>query len=376
MFWSRFFVLLLPALLCSATQGQCNLPAAPGSGTPDSTFDGYFVQNGPGWTGADGTYSVALPDGQTLWVWSDSFIGTVNPETRLRSSPFFQAHNSLTVLNQATGGLTTVAYPSTTSKTTSFFRPSNSKDWFWPGDSIVVRAAAAPGVYAIKTMLLEWTGVFQFVGTSVATIAYPSMKLVSIQPISLPDTTIEWGTRIFKQGSYYYLYGIKDPGNTHKLPYIARFRALGDLMNPNTWRYWNATQAAWVAGQSNATEMAGVPAITNEYSVHRLNASTGAFYLMAGMDPETKYVTTYYACNPQGPWQTRTVVYSTPQSGAPGCSVGTLYTYDPKAHPEFPSSAGILVSYNVNVGDPNDLICANDYKPSFIRVPIPGLLPN
>ncbi len=368
----RFPILLFFSL--AALHAQCTLPPAPGPGTPDTTFDTFFTQNGPGWTGADGTYSTLLPNGQDLWIWSDSFIGTVDPVTRLRSSAIFQAHNSLTIQNQSAGTLTTVGYPP---KTSSYFAPSNPADWFWPGDAIVVETS--PGVYSIKVLLLEWTGVFQFVGNSLATVSYPGMQLQSIQPIALPDLTIEWGTRIFKNGAYFYLYGIKDPGTADKLPYVARFTELSYLTNPSYWQYWNATSHTWVAGQANATPMAGVPAITNEYSVDRLNAATGPFYLMTGMDtqnppyPGWKYVTTYYSCSPQGPWTNRTVVYTTPESGAPGCSVGTLYTYDPKAHPEFPSSAGILVSYNVNAVDSADLICANDYKPSFIRVPIPGL---
>jgi hypothetical protein len=362
------------SLAIAAADAQCTLPPAPGAGTPDTTFDTFFTQNGPGWTGADGTYSVLLPDSQNLWIWSDSFIGTVNPETRMRSNPVFQAHNSLTIQDQTTNTLTTVGYPP---KTSSYFAPSNSADWFWPGDSIVVQPS--PGVYAIKVLLLEWTGVFQFVGNAVATVSYPGMKLESIQPIALPDLTIEWGTRIFKDGAYYYLYGIMDPGTANKLPYVARFSKLTDLTDPSQWQYWNANSRTWVSGQSNATALAGVPAITNEYSVDQLSASTGTFYLMTGMDPQNppypgwEYVTTYYACTPQGPWTTRTVVYTTPETGAPGCSVGTLYTYNPKAHPEFSSDAGILVSYNVNAVDSADLVCANDYKPSFIRVPIAGL---
>ena len=365
---------LIFSVTFGALRAQCTLPPAPGAGTPDAAFDALFVQNGPGWTGADGTYSLLLPDGLNLWIWSDSFIGTVNPATRLRSNAVFQAHNSLTIQDQATNTLTTAGYPP---KTSSYFAPGNSADWFWPGDGIAIETS--PGVYSIEVLLLEWTGVFQFVGNSVATIAYPSMKLESIQAIALPDLTIEWGTRIFKQGAYYYLYGIKDPGTANKLPYIARFSKLSDLTNPSQWLYWNATSRTWLSGQSNATAMAGVLAITNEYSVHRLNAATGPFYLMTGMDPRNppypgwKYVTTYYSCNPQGPWTARTVVYTTPESGAPGCSVGTLYTYDPKAHPEFASSAGVLVSYNVNAVNSADLVCANDYKPSFIRVPIAGL---
>jgi hypothetical protein len=365
------FALLLPL---AALRGQCTLPPAPGAGTPDTTFDQFFIQNGPGWTGADGTYSLLLPNGQDLWIWSDSYIGTVNPQTRLRSSDLFQAHNSLTIQDPSTNTLSTVGYPPSTS---SYFAPSNSQDWFWPGDGIVIQTS--PGVYSIEVLLLEWTGVFQFVGNSVATLAYPSMKLESIKPIALPDLSIEWGTRLFKEGAYYYLYGIMDPGTANKLPYVARFSKLTALTDPTQWQYWNATSRTWVSGQSNATPMAGVPAITNEYSVHRLSAATGPFYLMTGMDPKNppypgwKYVTTYYSCSPQGPWSRRTVVYTTPETGAPGCSVGTLDTYDPKAHPEFPSSAGILVSYNVNATNSADLVCANDYKPSFIRVPIAGL---
>jgi hypothetical protein len=101
---------------------------------------------------------------------------------------------------------------------------------------------------------------------------------------------------------------------------------------------------------------------------------------MTGMDPQNppyplwQYVTTYYSCTPQGPWSNRTVVYSTPETGTAGCRVGTLFTYDPRAHVEFTDSSGVLVSYNVNANDPTDLVCADDCKPRFIRVPISGLI--
>src|SRR5271167_5168819 len=110
--------------------GQCTLPANPSPGTIDSNFDAYTTQNGPGWTGADGTYSLPLPDGTNLWMWSDSYIGTVDPTTRLRKSDLFTAHNSLTILNQTTGSWTTVGYPP---KTTSYFAPTSKSDWFWVG---------------------------------------------------------------------------------------------------------------------------------------------------------------------------------------------------------------------------------------------------
>ena len=369
--------LCLLFLVASApANSQCVLPAAPNPATIDSNFDSFFMQNGPGWTGGDGSYSLLLPDGTNLWMWSDSYIGTVDPQTRLRKSYIFTAHNSLTIQNQNTNTLTTVGYPP---QATSYFVPANRKDWFWVGDGLVVQTS--PGVYKIKIMLLEWTGAFKLVGNSLATLSWPSLAIDSIAPVALPDTSIEWGSRIMQVGATFYIYGLKDPGNDNKTPYLARTTSVNYLTNPAKWQYWNATQNKWLAGQSNATALSGVTAITPEYSVDRMTYNGKPFYLMTGMDPQNPpfplwdAVTTWYSCSPQGPWSNKATVYTTPEAGANGCKVGTLVTYNPKAHPEFTDANGILLTYNVNANDSSDLVCANDYMPRFLRLTIPGVTP-
>lgn len=360
-------------MFCSWAVSQCVLPAVPLSATTDSAFDGYVTQNGPGWTGGDGTYSLALPDGTNLFMWSDSYIGTVDPTTRKRSSSLFTAHNSLTILNQATGSWTTVGYPP---QTTSYFVPKNTKDWFWVGDGIVTQPST--GVYKIKIVLLEWTGAFKLVGHSVATLSWPSLSIDSVQPITGLDTSKEWGVRIMPVGATYYIYGLKDSG-TIKLPYLARTTNFNNLTNASKWQFWNATQGKWLSGESNSTALSGVASITPEYSVDQMTYSGGTFYLMTGMDPlNPPYplwdaVITYYSCSPEGPWSNKTTVYTTPEAGANGCEIGTLFTYNPKAHMEFTNSSGILVSYNVNANNSSDLVCADDYKPRFVRMQIPGV---
>jgi hypothetical protein len=353
---------------------QCTLPSPPMAATTDATFDGYVTQNGPGWTGGDGTYSVALPDGTTLFLWSDSYIGTVDPVTRKRKSSLFTAHNSMTILNQATGTWTTVGYPP---KTTSYFVPASNKDWFWIADALLVQPK--PGLYKIKVMLLEWTGFYKLVGHSVATLSWPSLSIDSIVPVTNLDTSIEWGTRILQVGNAYYIYGLKDPGTNQKTPYLARTASLSNLGNASRWQFWNAAQNRWLSGEANATALTGVAAITPEYSVDQFSWSAGTFYMMTGMDPQNppfplwNAVTTWYSCTPQGPWSEKTTVYTTPEAGANGCQVGTLVTYNPKAHAEFTSSVGILLSYNVNANSGADLVCADDYKPRFLRMQIPGV---
>jgi hypothetical protein len=307
-------------------------------------------------------------------MWSDSYIGTVDPTTRLRSNDLFSAHNSLTVLNQATGSWTTVGYPP---KTTSYFVPTNKKDWFWQGDGYLIQPTA--GNYQIKIMLLEWTGLFKLVGHSVATLSWPSLSILSITPVTGLDTSLEWGTKILQAGGYFYIYGLKDPGTNTKTPYLARTASLKNLTDATKWQFWNATQKKWLSGESNATAMKGVAAVTPEYSVDPLSYNGGTFYLMTGIDPQNppyplwNAVTTWYSCTPQGPWLNKTTVYTAPEAGANGCKTGTLVAYNAKAHMEFTDADGILMSYNVNANSGSDLVCADDYKPRFVRVQIPGV---
>jgi hypothetical protein len=367
-------LLVLSALISIPAAAQCTLPGAPTTGVIDSTFDGYVTQNGPGWTGADGTFSLPLPDGTNLWMWSDSYIGTVNPSTRLRKSYLITAHNSLTILNQATGSWTTVSYPPST---TSYFAPMSKSDWYWVGSGYVTEPSA--GNYEINILLLEWTGAFKLVGHAVATLSWPSLSIISITPIAGLNTTLEWGTKIVQSTDYYYIYGLKDPGTDTKTPYVARTTSLSNMTNAAKWEFWNATKKKWLAGESNATAMSGVEAVTPEYSVDAMSYNGGTFYLMVGMNPLSPAyplwdtVTTWYSCSPQGPWSDETTVYTTPEAGANGCKVGTLVTYNAKAHSEFTDADGILISYNVNANTSSDLVCANDYMPRFVRVQIPGV---
>ena len=254
--------------------------------------------------------------------------------------------------------------------------PQNKNDWFWVGGSLLVQPS--PGVYQVKVMLMEFTPQIKFAGNSVATLSYPSMSIISIVPVQSTSTSILWGSWLLQNGGYTYIYGLKDPGNNNKEPYVAR-ASLAHLTNANLWQYWNATTGAWKTGASNATQMSGVTATTGEYSVNLFNASTGPFYMLTGMDPQNppyplwSHVTTYYSCSPQGPWSKKTVVYTAPEAAAPGCKVGTLVTYNAKAHPEFTDSSGVLLSYNVNANNGSDLVCANDYIPRWVRIQIPGL---
>src|SRR5947209_18426388 len=78
------FVVYAPAGLTAQT---CTVTA--GTGTPDSHFNAEYAENGPGtgneplgmpgWTGADSTYSVLLPNGDTALFFPVSYTGNYRP---------------------------------------------------------------------------------------------------------------------------------------------------------------------------------------------------------------------------------------------------------------------------------------------------------
>lgn len=64
---------------CSVIQA----PVAQGVTTaaaPAATFTNYANHTPDGWTGADSTFSVGLPDGRIVWLFSDTFLGPINPD--------------------------------------------------------------------------------------------------------------------------------------------------------------------------------------------------------------------------------------------------------------------------------------------------------
>ena len=437
-FQASFTILILFCFFCwpSILQAQtCSIGVQ--LGTPDSSFDSIFTQNGsgtglepagiPGWTGADSTYSILLPNGDTAFFFSDSYTGEspamtgdgtvttdanglrtrqVNCGPPICSPPtnLFHAHNSVVIRNAVTGTLTTLTGPPdlTNGFSTSYFAPpaaAGSGHFYWMGDSAVVQTDAV-GTKKLWVFLMEFDGSFTYYGSAVAQLSLPSMQIETIQPLLNPPTAsnINWGSALWLEGTYgnytLYIYGMKMTG-TQKRPYVAKVNTAGNLLdvaNMANWTAWDGS--TWSADTLNAAPIignAGDPnnasdSISDEYNVKKLSTKFGNAYVLIGMDTTAlfgawKDITLYTACLPQGPFSAKKVIYSTPETGSntvPGMVsgqtlAGILLTYNPHFHPQFNSKGKLLVSYNLNAANSGDLLFADSYRPRFVRVPIKGL---
>lgn len=305
------------------------------------------------WTGADSAYSVELPDGRTAWIYSDTFLGEVN-ETHGRplDSPFI--HNSINVddggeITTYTGGT-----PEAPESLVKVAGADEARDWYWFGDATVHGdELQVLLVEFVKTGDTMWD--FAFAGNGVATFDASTLELISVDEIQTDG--INWGSAIYEntEDGYTYVYGVEDLG-AQKFAHLARV-AGGDLAD-GQWEYLG--DEGW--STDHATTKRILEGVSNEFSV---SSFQGRFTLVTGDATEilSSKIVMYRSTSLEGPWTGKTVLYSTPETG------GNIFTYNAKAHPELGDGHTLLVTYNVNSFDTNDLYTEVDnYRPRYVTV--------
>jgi hypothetical protein len=309
---------------------------------PAHEFNALFTRRS-GWTGGDGTNSLALPDGRTLWTFADSFFGSVNPDgtrapgTRLLRNAFLvQEGDALTTLQ---GGREDVQQ--------AFVTAPDSATWYWPAGSVVEGAKVRVVLWRFERRGLAGSPFdFRWLDNGLATLSLPTLDLEGVSPA--PWTPgILFGSALLSDGDYVYIYGA---GQEDRSVYVAR--AKGGL--DSTWEYH--ADGEWVLDPERAKPV--LFGVNTLYSVVKL----GRRYLLVTMDgrsPFSKKILAYQACSPTGPWENAIQLYTAPEA---------VLTYGATAHPRF-GLAPLLVSYNVNAGDlPAHFRNADLYRPRFIWV--------
>jgi hypothetical protein len=305
------------------------------------------------WTGADSAYSVPLPGGKTAWLYSDTFLGTVNADhSRPTHSPFI--HNSIVVDKRGTLTTYTGGTPAAPESLVRVPGGDEGQDWYWFGDGTV------EGDH-LRVSLLEFaktgTGSFDFAfqRTAIASFSLPSMRFEGIT--QRPAGLVQWGSAIYEDGGYTYVYGVEDLQSTKYL-HLSRVRS-GHLTN-GPWQYW--TGSGWSADESSSARI--MDGVANEFSVTKFQ---GKYTLVTGDTTEilSAKVVMYRSDALTGPFLDKTVLYTTPETS------GNVFTYNAKAHPELGDRDTLLVTYNVNSFDTADVYTnVDNYRPRYVDVDV------
>ena len=313
---------------------------------PSRGDDARFEVSGPGWIGGDSTYSVQLPDERTLWLFSDSLIGTVDADGD-PAPGMAMVHNAL-VAEDDSGQLSTLVREGPE----SFFPDPSGTSYYWVQDAKVENGELV--VFLSLTRQVDEHG-FEWVRNTQARVALPDLTVTQIDEPGF-EGPVAWGAGLMSTATHTWVYGVEDREDAKYL-HLARVPA-GSLTDRSQWEYLG--DGGWSDDPGASARL--TEGVANELSVSPFRDG----YLMISSDtsePFSPKINAWTACSPTGPWVEPQTIYETPESG------GGHFTYNAHAHPELSEDGTLLISYNVNTFDFEELMSTPTiYRPKFITL--------
>ncbi|SCG46098.1 hypothetical protein GA0070609_1724 [Micromonospora echinaurantiaca] len=310
---------------------------------PEGTFNRYAASTPDGWTGGDSTYSVKLPDGRIVWLFSDTWMGPLNADgTRPLSAPL--VNNTFVVQN---GGSLTTYHGGTAGSPQPLMPPSGPGKWYWVGDGHLSDGQLQV-VYQEYERFGSGAWDWRFNRNVVANFALSNLR----EPVSvreLPSASgVAWGSALLpasrSMDGFTYIYGVDD-SPINKQMRIAR--VYGDDLADGTWQYH--TPWGWTFREQSSRNL--LTGIANEYSVTPWRNQ----FLLLSQDSTEAFsgqINAWTSCSPFGPFTQKTPVYRMPEPGPYGSYWNpNVISYNAHVHASLSSGDTFLASYNVNSMD-------------------------
>jgi hypothetical protein len=322
----------------------------------DTLFHNQFRKEIGGWIAADATYSILLPDGRTLWLFGDTFIGEVDQNNAIipgskfiRNSGVIQEGDQLETLF---GG---------TRSNPSDFIPTSHPDstWYWPEHGVVENDTLRIFVAKFRKDPDGPPGFkFAHAGNDIANFTYPGLEFINSVPVHGHEHNgVIYGDRVLVDTAYVYIYGRRndDPGINIPYPHVAR--AHKDSVMNQRWKFYSGGE--WSSDPQETMRINSFQ-VSQQYSV---TSHKGKYILLTQDIWLSPKIWTFTSSSPVGPWTNKKRVYKTPESDQ------GMFTYNAYAHPQFDRDGELLISYNTN-GDFWSIFSNVElYRPRFIRVP-------
>lgn len=322
---------------------------------PAGPFNAAFTQFGPGWNGGDQCISIPLSSAKTLWLFGDSFIGTVDPDrtrpaasnTFVRNSAILQEASSMQTIVDSIGGV-----PS------DWIKPPEPSYWYWPQDGYVEDGSLFLMCLTMQSSSSGGAFGFEFVRNDLVKVDLNSLEQTDRFPF--PSAGKQYGAEVLEHDGYRYIYGVEDraAGKRMVLARLPMSHPTGTVPPA----YWDGT--GWSANASDALPM--LDDLSTIYSVFP-NPSGGGFLMIHQEDFLSDRIFGRRSLAPEGPFEGKVELFRTPQDG------GAVWTYNAVAHPQIRNAQGdVLVGYSSNTLNVADLFNnADTYRPWFAWVPMP-----
>jgi hypothetical protein len=323
------------------------------------------------WIGADGDYSVLLTSERTLWLFSDTWVGSIRHGKRINATI---VNNSIALQDGqgANASLTFIIRHDVNGKPTSFLSPEDHRGWFWLQSGVCIDKRLFIFLMQVEKTGTTNKGVFGFhqIGEWLGIVTNPfdpplawhvEQRRLPCESF-LPEHQLTFGSAALVDGDYLYIYGTEKDVKTGNrgLGLVAARARTNEVADLSRWRYYK--KGKWQTDFQEATSMAD--GMASECSVSFL-PKLGQYVLIytdRGLSPNIQART---ASHPWGEWSGPTTVYQCPEMGR----YTNIFCYAAKAHPSQGTRDQIVISYVANsYSFWQDVDDASLYWPRFIRV--------
>ena len=320
------------------------------------------------WLGADGIFSIPLDgndhwgsankESSTLFVFSDTMVGTADPETKQ-----FRDAN---MVNHSTAILHDDTIRFFYGKNGDGTRTNLFGEKYWLQDGIVIDG---------KLYLTAFTPDSRWKPTQIDLLTLP---VLSSKTVDWTNVTITKRFPLFAENEQFqlvfgigildhsdgfiYVYGYRDTLRDSRKHLIAARVKRESFADGTQWRFWDGkdwTQNITVAFRDEATL---AERVSTELSVTPIGENR---YLLVFMQDVMSDKLAYkVGSSPVGPFGETVVFHRAPEPQVMG---NPIYSYNAKAHPHLSAPGLLLISYNVNRLNslPHN---TNEYRPRFIEL--------
>ena len=324
-------------------------------GMPDEYFNSLIRTENGGWVAGDATFSIFLPDGRTIWLFGDSFIGNVNSDSSLATG----AHMIRNCAVIQDGEKMESRYNGTFENPENFVSTlTPDSTWFWPEHGIVENDT-------LKIIFSEfgtndgpsgWN--FEYLNAWIVFFTYPEIEYIQQKILPwYPRNGVMYGDRIMNFNGYNYIYGRKNESGSLK-PHVAR---VNDNNILGIWEFFDGNE--W-SKYDTASQRISLFSVSDQYGVFE---HQGKFVMITQARYLGSQIYSLISNTPEGLFATRKELYSTPYP------FPDIFTYNAYSHPQFTENNELLISYNSN-GDFWEIFNNVEiYRPKFIRVPFSAI---
>ena len=356
----------------------------------DEKFKSLFYADSNGISGADGIFSVLLPDGSSAFLLGDCFLGeVVNGARDINTS---MLRNSFNVINKDITEAKAI-YKGEYDNPTTFMDPVNREGdstyrWYWPGHgfvkddilyvfalnlynepSAVVKSEKSESEEDAADKLEEDMFSFRIAQIDLLSFKLPLFEHIETRKVDFdyPENQIDFGNCVMVDEGYVYIYGTKnDPGMSRV--HVARVPFDSQEFQTN-WEYYTGENWDPDIGKSLPIEVD--ISVSEQFSIFRYKDE----YIFLSQERAGTDIFTYTSSFPHKGFHNKVFIYHTPdQEDDPN---RRIHSYNALAHSQYIEGDQLLVSYCVNSMRVKDVFeNVEAYRANFIRVPMELIVDN